>query len=178
MVDTWDATDIIVDTDWILMETERQDGTKTIEAKICLVGDVEELIHKIRKRTPTTNNKSLKIVLSMAVSRGWKMGTGSGGRIISQSNLNQCEIFIKPPVELGLPNTKALKLDKIACGLIEASKVSYLQQAKELEDNGFYPLKTDPALFNSSINQRANQCVMPSVPSMAKTYSWPANRAS
>ena len=72
------------------MEKERQDGTKTIEAKICLVGDVEELIHKIRKKTPTTNNKSLKILLS---------------------------------------------------------KVSYLQQAKELEDNGFYPLKTDPALF-------------------------------
>ena len=83
----------------------------------------------------------------MAISRGWKIGTGSGGRITPQSNQTHCEIFIKPPVELGLPNTKALKLNKIACGLIEASKVSYLQQAKELEDNGFHPLKTDPALF-------------------------------
>ena len=38
-------------------------------------------------------------------------------------------------------------MNKTACGLIEASKVCYLKQAKELEDNEFHPLRTDPALF-------------------------------
>ena len=123
MVDIGDATDVIIDTDWILMEKERQDGTKTIEARMCLMGDVEELFHKIRRKTPTANNKSLKILLSIAVSRGWKIGTGNVERTTSQSNLNQCEIFAKPPAELNLPKRKALKLNKIACGLIEASVV-------------------------------------------------------
>ena len=147
VVDIEDATDNIIDTDWILIEKERQDGTKIIEARMCLMGDVEELLHKIRRKAPTVNNKFLKILLSIAVSRGWKIGTGNVERTTSQSNLNQCEVFAKPPAELNLPGKKALKLNKTACGLIEASKVCYLKQAKELEDNEFHPLKTDPALF-------------------------------
>ena len=127
VVDIWDATDIIVDTDWILMEKERQDGTKIIEARMCLMGDVEELLHKIRRKTPTVNNKSLKILLSIAVSRGLKIGKGNVERTTSQSNLNQCEVFAKPPAELNLPRKKALKLNKTAFGLMEASRVCYLK---------------------------------------------------
>ena len=100
VVDIEDATDNIIATDWVLTEKERQDGTKVIEAKFCLIGDVEELLHKIRRKAPTVNNKSLKILLSIAVSRGWKIGTGNVETATSQSNLSQCEVFAKPPAEL------------------------------------------------------------------------------
>ena len=97
VVDIEDATDNIIATDWILTEKERQDGTKVIEARLGLIGDVEELLHKIRRKAPTVNNKSLKILLSIAVSQGWKIGTGNVERATSQLNQSQCEVFAKPP---------------------------------------------------------------------------------
>ena len=83
VVDTEEATDNIIATDWVLIEKEKQDGTKVIEARLCLIGDVEELLHKIRRKAPTVNNKSLKILLSIAVSQGWKIGTGNVERTTS-----------------------------------------------------------------------------------------------
>ena len=68
-------------------------------------------------------------------------------RAFLQSDQTQHGVLVKPPAELNLPRGKALKPNKIAYGLIEASRVCYLKQAKELEDNDFHPLKTDPALF-------------------------------
>ena len=70
VVEIEEATDNIISTEWILVEREKQDGSKTIEARMCLAGQVEELLHKIRRKTSTPNNKSLKILLSIAVSQG------------------------------------------------------------------------------------------------------------
>ena len=84
---------------------------------------------------------------SIAVSQGWKIRTGNVERAFFQSGQIQCEVFAKPPAELNLPRRKALKLNKPVFGLIDASRVCYLKQVKELENNDFHPLKTDPALF-------------------------------
>ena len=72
IIDIEEATNNIITTDWILVEKEKQDGSKTIEARMCLAGQVEELLHKIHRKITTPNNKSLKILLSIALSQGWK----------------------------------------------------------------------------------------------------------
>ena len=77
VVDIEEATNNIISTNWILVEKEKQDGSKTIEARMCLAGQIEELIHKIRRKISTPNNKSLKILLSIAVCQGWKIRTGN-----------------------------------------------------------------------------------------------------
>ena len=40
VVDTDEATDNIIATDWVLIEKEKQDGTKVIKARFCLKGDM------------------------------------------------------------------------------------------------------------------------------------------
>ena len=142
-----EATESIIPTEWILAEMEKQDGTKTVEARLGLVGKTEKLLQKIRRKAPTPNNKSLKILLSLAVSQGWNIETGNIEKAFFQLDQPRCEVFVKPPTELNLPRNKVLKLNKTAFGMIDASRISYLKQINELENQDFQPLKTDPALF-------------------------------
>ena len=75
VVDIDEATNDIIATEWILIEKEKQDGTKVIKARLCLMGNMKESLHKICNEVPTVNNKSLKILLSIAVSQGWEIRT-------------------------------------------------------------------------------------------------------
>ena len=111
------------------------------------MGDMKESLHKICNEVPTVNNKSLKILLSIAVSQGWEIRTCDVERAFLQSDQTQHGVLVKPPAELNLPRGKALKLNKTAYGLVDASRAFYLKQAKELKNNDFHPLKMDPALF-------------------------------
>ena len=147
VVDIDEATNDIIATKWILIEKEKQDGTKVIKARLCLMGNMKESLHKICNEVPTVNNKSLKILLSIAVSQGWEIRTCDVERAFLQSDQNQHGVLVKPPVELNLPRDKALKLNKIAYGLVDASRAFYLKQVEELKSNDFQPLKMDPALF-------------------------------
>ena len=142
-----EATGSIIPTEWVLTKRKKQDGTTTVEARLCLVGKTEKLLQKIRMKAPNPNNKSLKNLLSLAVSQGWNIETGNIEKAFFQLDQPRCEVFVKTPTELNLPRNKVLKLNKIAFGLIDASRVCYLKQINKLENQDFQPLKTDPALF-------------------------------
>ena len=111
------------------------------------MGNMKESLHRICKQIPTVNNKSLKILLSIAVSQGWEIRTCDVERAFLQSDETQHGILVEPPAELNLQKGKALKLNKIAFGLIDASRAFYLKQVEELKSNDFLPLKVDPAMF-------------------------------
>ena len=105
-----EATGSIIPTEWILTKKKKQDGTTTVEARLCLVGKTEKLLQKIRRKAPTPNNKSLKILLSLAVSQGWNIKTSAIEKALFQPDQPQCEVFVKPPTELNLPRNNVLKL--------------------------------------------------------------------
>ena len=44
------TTDDIIATEWIFIERKGQDGSKIVEARLSLVGEVGELLKKIRKK--------------------------------------------------------------------------------------------------------------------------------
>ena len=111
------------------------------------MGNMKESLHKICNEIPIVNNKSLKILLSIAVSEGWEIRTCDVERAFHQSDQTQHGVLVKPPAELNLPRGKALKLNKIAYGLIDASRAFYLKQVEELKSNDFLPLRVDPAMF-------------------------------
>ena len=87
------------------------------------------------------------VLLSIAVSQGWEIKTCDVERAFLQSDQTQHGVLVKPPAELNLPRGKALKLNKTAYGLVDASRAFYLKQVEELKSNDFHPLKMDPALF-------------------------------
>ena len=127
VVDINEAESEVIATEWIIVEEEDQKGTKEIRARLCLMGSMKESLHKICKQIPTVNNKSLKILLSIAVSQGWEIRTCDVERAFLQSDETQHGILVEPPAELNLQKGKALKLNKIAFGLIDASRAFYLK---------------------------------------------------
>ena len=65
VIDINEAESEVIATEWVIMEEEDQEGAKEIRARLCLVGNMKESLHKICKQIPTVNNKSLKILLSI-----------------------------------------------------------------------------------------------------------------
>ena len=59
-VDTDEATDNIIATEWVLIEKEKQDGTKVIKARLCLTGDMEESLHKCGKSISSVRPDSMR----------------------------------------------------------------------------------------------------------------------
>ena len=135
-----------------MVERKNRDGSKIVGARLSLVGEVEELLRKIHKKTSTSNDKSLKILLSVAVSREWKIKTGNLEKAFLQSDPTQCKILVKPPVESNLPTNKAFRLNKTAFSLLAAPRIYFLEQTIEFNNYDFQPLTTDPDLFTHSSN--------------------------
>ena len=86
VVDINEAESEVIATEWILVEGEEQDGAKVVRARLCLMGNMKESLHRICKQIPTVNNKSLKILLSIAVSKGWEIRTCDVERAFLQSD--------------------------------------------------------------------------------------------
>ena len=56
-------------------------------------------------------------------------------------------VYIKPPVEAGLPPNKGWLLKRAVYGLVDPSRAYFVTHAKELKELGMYPLQFDPANF-------------------------------
>ena len=147
VIDINEAESEVIATEWTIIEEQDQEGAKKIKARLCLVGNMKESLHKICKQIPTVSNKTLKILLSIAVSQGWEIRTCDVEKAFLQSDEMQYGILVEPPAELNLQKGKVLKLNKTAFGMIDASRAFYLKQVEELKDDNFLPLKVDPAMF-------------------------------
>ena len=86
VVDSEEASNNIIATEWVLIEKEKHDGTKVTKARLCLRGDMEKSLHTICRESPTVNKISLKILLSIAVSQGWEIKTCDVERAFLQSD--------------------------------------------------------------------------------------------
>ena len=49
LVDSEEASNNIIATEWVLIEKEKHDGTKVTKARLCLRGDMEKSLHRISK---------------------------------------------------------------------------------------------------------------------------------
>ena len=70
VVDSKEASNNVIATEWVLIEKEKHDGTKVTKARLCLSGDMEKSLHTICRESPTVNKISVKILLFLAVSQG------------------------------------------------------------------------------------------------------------
>ena len=137
----------IIDTQWVLVEKERMDGSKVTKARLCMRGDQELNKHLIPVDSPTTNKISVRLLLTLAVALGWDVSTADIERAFLQTEDLARDVFVRPPVEMGLPRDKVLKLNRAAYGLLDASRSFFLKQAREFANVNFMPLKFDPATF-------------------------------
>ena len=86
VIDISEAESKVIATEWTIIEEQDPVGVKKIKARLCLVGNMKESLHKICKQIPTVSNKTLKILLSVAVSQGWEIRTCDVEKAFLQSD--------------------------------------------------------------------------------------------
>lgn len=96
---------------------------------------------------PTANKITIKLLLALAASRELEVRTNDVRRAFLQTEDISRTVYIKPPVEAGLPPNKGWLLKRAVYGLVDASRAYFLRHAKELKELGLNPLQFDPATF-------------------------------
>ena len=139
--------DNVISTEWVLVEKEKTDGTKVIKARLCMRGDQERNKHNIPADSPTANKITIRILLALAVSKGWTVTASDVRRAFLQTQDIERQVLVKPPPEAGVQKGKLWLLKRACYGLIDASRAYFLRHARQLNKFGFAPLEFDPATF-------------------------------
>ena len=85
-VNSDDAINNIIATEWVPIEKEKHDEAKETKARLCLRGDMEEPLHKFCRNLPTVNKMSLKSLVSIATGQKWVIETCDVERTFLQSD--------------------------------------------------------------------------------------------
>ena len=67
----------LIGTNWVIVDKEKEDGTKTRKARLTMRGDKEMNKHLIPTDSPTVNKIVLKLMLTLAVTKGWDIRCAS-----------------------------------------------------------------------------------------------------
>ena len=110
-------------------------------------GDQEIGTENVHTDAPTVNKINIKLMLIEAVRKGWQINTSDVTRAFLQTSEIDREVFVKPPIEAGLPENKVWKLTRPAYGLIDAAHSFYLNFAENLIQLGCETCKMDNATF-------------------------------
>ena len=61
---------VVIDTEWVIVEKEGKDGDVITKARLCMRGDCEKNRHNIPKESPTVNKITLRLIQAIAASKG------------------------------------------------------------------------------------------------------------
>ena len=121
------------------------DGVTTTKARLVARG-FQENVENIRTDSPTCMKESLRLLLSIASSKDWKINSIDIKVAFLQGKQIDREVFLKPPKE-GNCQGKLWKLRKAVYGLSDASRVWYLRVVDELKRLGASVSAYDKAFF-------------------------------
>ena len=155
--DVYDIVDVprdanVIGSEWVLVEKDDSKGNKIVKARLCARGDMETGKHLIPVNSPTANKISIKILLALAASKEYDVRSNDTRRAFLQTENLSRTVYVRPPVEAGLPPGKAWILKRACYGLVDASRSYFLRHASELKTLGFNPLQFDPATFIKTKN--------------------------
>ena len=138
----------IIGTQWVIIDKDvpGQQG-KIRKARLCMRGDQEENIEAIHTDAPTVNKININLMLIEAVRKGWEISASDITRAFLQTNKIDRNVFVKPPLEAGIPDGKVWKLKRPAYGLIDAAHSFFINHAENIISLGCEPCKMDNATF-------------------------------
>ena len=142
-----DTGQFVIKTRWVY--TEHSDDSKgyTLKARLCMMGDREKDVKNIRADSPTAHKDSLKLVLAIAANENFEIFSGDIKSAFLQAQSLQRNVYVLPPPEAGIKG-KLWRLKKAAYGLIDGSRLFYLQLKNQLEKLGLKNVSGDPAVFS------------------------------
>ena len=117
-----------------------------MKARLCMRGDTEENIEAIRADSPTASKDSLKLGLAIAANENFNLLSGDIKSAFLQGQSLQRLVYVLPPPEAEEKGSLWL-LEKGAYGLIDGSRLFFLELKKALENLGMRALSGDSAFF-------------------------------
>ena len=128
-----------ITTTWVLTEKG-----KDIRARLTARGFQED--GDFPTDSPTVQKHSLKILLALAATNKWEIGTTDITAAFLQGSQMDRDVYIRPPKEANVPG-KLWKLNKCLYGLKDASRKWYLRVLSKLKDLKFTKCAHDKGLF-------------------------------
>ena len=89
----------LIDTNWVIVEKELPDGTIVRKARLTMRGDKEKNKHLIPTDSPTVNKIVLKLMLTLAITKGWTIQCADITRAFLQTEQITRDVFVIPPKE-------------------------------------------------------------------------------
>ena len=131
---------------WVVTEHEDESKGYKLKTRLCMRGDREQNRENIRVDSPTAHKDSLKLVLAIAANEEFDIATGDIKSAFLQGKSLDRQVFVVPPQEAEEEGVLWL-LQKGAYGLIDGSRLFYLELKDKLERVGMIVLSGDPAIF-------------------------------
>ena len=141
-----DDGQFVIRTRWVFTVPDDQSKGYNLKARLCMRGDKEQNIENIRADSPTAHKDSLKLALSIAANENFEIFSGDIKSAFLQGKSLDRKVFVLPPPEANLKG-KLWRLNKAAYGLIDGSRLFYLELKEKLEELGMKNVSGDPALF-------------------------------
>ena len=136
-----------IKTRWVYSEhTDETKGYK-LKARLCMRGDKELDVDKIRSDSPTAHKDTLKLALSIAANEEFEVISGDIKSAFLQGRCLDRDVFVIPPAEAN-QSGKLWLMQKAAYGLVDGSRMFYLELKDKLERIGMKTVSGDPALFS------------------------------
>ena len=137
-----------IKTRWVFTEHDEKDKGYKLKSRLCMRGDKEEAIDQLRADSPTAHKDSLKLSLTIAANEDFKIVSADIKSAFLQGRSLDRKVFVIPPPEAG-QNGKLWLLKKAAYGLMDASRLFYLELKAKLEMIGLKQVSGDPAVFTT-----------------------------
>ena len=131
-------------TRWVVTEKPLPEGKMSVKARLVVRGFEEE--EKVQSDSPTASKSTLRIVMAVAASEGWKCEIIDIKAAFLQGQQLERDIFLIPPEEVK-EDGMIWKLNKAAYGLGDASRHWYFSVRDELCKLGCKQSELDKALF-------------------------------
>ena len=128
-----------ITTTWVLTEKG-----KDVRARLTARGFQED--GDFPTDSPTVQKHSLKILLALAATNKWTIGTTDITAAFLQGDQMDRDVFVRPPREADMPG-KLWKLNKCLYGLKDASRKWYMRVLSKLKDLKFTKCAHDKGLF-------------------------------
>ena len=135
-----------IKTRWVFTDHSEESKGYKLKARLCMRGDREQNIGEIRADSPTAHKDSLKLALAIAANENFELFSGDIKSAFLQGKSLERKVFVLPPPEAEQKG-KLWLLKKAAYGLIDGSRLFYLELKDSLEKLGMKNVSGDPALF-------------------------------
>lgn len=142
-----------IKTRWVYTEHDDESKGYKVKARLCMRGDTEENADNIRVDSPTAHKDSIKLALAIAANENFDIISADVKSAFLQGKTLDRDVFVIPPPEANQEGMLWL-LQKGAYGLMDGSRLFYLEFKEKLEKFGMKVLSGDSAIFTMHKNAK------------------------